>query len=67
MERVFGVIATNLFPLVDISDKSGEAQQPKKAEHFGEAENSQRSPRLEIRIDILVVLDEDEEDVVERN
>ena len=35
--------ASHLLPLVDVADESGQAQQPKQAQDFGEANNTQRS------------------------
>ena len=53
-----------LFPLVDVADESGEAQQPQQTEDLGEADDPQGSGRLvKVRVNARFY---DEEDIVHR-
>lgn len=63
-QRILWGALSYLFPLVDVANESGEAQEPQQAENLGEADNPQGARRL-VEIWIYARF-HDEEDVVHR-
>lgn len=58
------VCVSHLLPLVDVPDESGQAKQPKQAQDFGEADDTQRSG---CSVDFRVQTVHHQEDVVHRD